>query len=95
MESIGTVVHIPGPDLPMASIADQIPAPQHVRFEGDRGGRYWRSDFVTQSPHALGAFELRGATWVSIAIVLVLLVGLPIATGIGALLGAILTAATS
>lgn len=86
------IVHVPGSTLPIAQIAEQIPAPRHVELESHDDRPYRRSDLLTQFPHALRPLEMRGALWISLAVVLVVFVGLPLVIGIGAFIGVMLTA---
>ncbi|MHA7985463.1 hypothetical protein ACX9R5_06610 [Rathayibacter sp. CAU 1779] len=88
------IVHIPGSELPLSTIYEQIPAPQHVEFEAAGTMPYRRSAFLRRFPHSLGGFQLRGAMWTSSVVVITLLIGVPIIVVIGALIGAILTALT-
>lgn len=84
------IVHIPGSDLALSSIYEAIPAPRHVRIEPNGTPPYSRSEFVRQFPRSLGVLQLRGATWMSIAIVTVLFLGLAIAVAMGIFIAAAL-----
>jgi len=66
---VGRLTSIPGVDLPVATIAPQIPAPVH-RTVGSR------RELLTAFPHALGFLQLRGATWWTLVIVGLVCVGL-------------------
>jgi hypothetical protein len=77
------VTHIPGSTLPLAQIAEQIPAPRHVQLDARAGEPYRRRDFVNEFPHALRRFELRGALWNGCALVAAAFVGVPVLFLIG------------